>query len=543
MKKIDLIRSHLRKYKKDFFLYYLFAFLSWIISFILPYLSGMYVDILLAAEKDLVIWFTFTVFFLNTTNLYFKYKSELARGKVNTNIGYQISFSLYEKLKKVNLSYYHNLDTVYLVNRINSDSNDIISFFTSNILSFITQLLTMILGVLLLAYINLPIAIVTIVVIPFYILIYNIFKKKLYDVNYNFFEQRSEYFSKMTEQLSFIKFIKTHSLYEWFSKRLEKAYNNLFIAFLKYAKTNYIFSNASSLILVLVNTFIIFYGGMSVVNKKMTIGSFSIITVYVNLIVSSINYFLNLGAQYQEFQVSNNRLLELFELPVEENGSAILKKIDCISLRNVSFAYDKKEGIKKLINNINMEFRTGNTYALVGKNGSGKSTFISLILGLYADEDLFQGNILYNNNNIKLLNMYMVRKNCIAVTEQEPILLNSSISENIFMGNKYNVEKTRYQEYCKKFNIEYLISNDFNKVNIDQKPNLSGGEKQKVCIIRSLLKDASVIIFDEPTSALDKESIEKLTEIINEIKIDKIIIIITHDQDISKICDYSYVFN
>jgi ABC-type bacteriocin/lantibiotic exporter with double-glycine peptidase domain len=278
MKKFLLIMPHLKKYRKDFCIYFLFAFIAWIISFILPYISGSYIDALLTAKKQYVYWFTFIVCTLTVINIFFKYMSEIAVGKVNTNIGFQISFTLYEKLKRVSLSYFHSIDTVYLVNRINSDSNDIIGFFTSNILLVITETLTMVLSIALLFYINQCIAIVVVMTMPIYVVLYNIFKKVLYTVNLEFFEQRSQYFAQMTEQLSFIKFIKVHSLFNWFSTRFKNAFCSLYIAFFKYAKINYLFTNVNSLLLTFINAFVIFYGGISVINNTITIGSFTIIT-------------------------------------------------------------------------------------------------------------------------------------------------------------------------------------------------------------------------------------------------------------------------
>lgn len=461
----------------------------------------------------------------------------MALSKVNTNIAFQISFSIYERLKKVHLSYFHKIDTVYLVNRINSDSNDIIGFFTTNSITIFTQSLAMILGLCLLFYINTIIALVTVIAIPVYIILYTAFRKKLYSANYAFFEQRSQYFSRMTEQLSFIKFIKTHALYEVFSNRLNRTYNKLFLCLIKYCKINYIFTNASCLILAIINAFVFFYGGLGVVAGNISIGQFTIINVYFNLIVSALNYFLGLGSSYQQFLVANNRLLEFTKIETEKNGIALIENVESIKVKNLSFSYEQQG--QKLLNNFNIEFYCGKIYALLGENGSGKSTFISIILGLY--NDLYKGDIEYNGIDIKSLDMYRMRSKYVGVTEQEPVLLNTNLLDNIFIGIEKNMEI--YQNYYKTFHInELLYRSKDNMESESQSLNLSGGEKQKISIIRNLLKNACVMIYDEPTSALDKTSTEEFKQIMKNIKKDKIIILITHDDKLLDIVDETVYF-
>lgn len=535
-----LIKPHLKKYKFDLWTYLIFAFLVWVISFVLPYLTGNYVDILVTANRDAVLWFTAIIFSLNAVNLLFKYISELALAKINTNIAFQISYALYERLKKVHLSYYHNLDSVYLVNRINNDANAIIGFFTKHSVSVVTQSLAMLLGLGILFYVNTVIALASIISIPIYILLYIKFKNKLYSSNYEFYEQRSQYFAKMTEQFSFIKFIKTHALFSVFAKRLKDTYNNLFAVLLKNFKVNYIFRNASELIIVALNAFAIFYGGMGVINGSTSIGQYTIINVYFNLIISALDYFLGLGSSYQEYLASNNRLKELSDIEMEGNGTEEMTDIQSITIQDLSFAYQKDTD--NLLCDLNLKFQKGNIYSLVGENGTGKSTFISILLGLY--NDLYKGHILYNGVDMKLLDMYDLRSRLIAVTEQEPVLFNASAYDNIFVVKKGEEYSLKLKEYCELLNIGDIVFRTQTASEPDDlKLNLSGGEKQKVSIIRSLMKNTPVLIFDEPTSALDKASTEQFKELMRNLKRDRIIILITHDDTVLDISDQTIDFN
>ena len=122
---------------------------------------------------------------------------------------------------------------------------------------------------------------------------------------------------------------------------------------------------------------------------------------------------------------------------------------------------------------------------------------------------------------------------------------NKLIAENIFMNEVYDKEQLNfYDKICRLFNVEEIVAGDKEKnAESIQNTNFSGGEKQKISIIRTILKDAEVLIFDEPTSALDQISIENFIQIIRSVKNNKIIIIITHDHRLIEISDISYDFN
>jgi len=134
--------------------------------------------------------------------------------------------------------------------------------------------------------------------------------------------------------------------------------------------------------------------------------------------------------------------------------------------------------------------------------------------------------------------MYEIKLRCIGVTEQEPILIADTLLNNITFGQKYSND--RLYELIEILNLDNYISsldNGLETIINEKSSNISGGEKQKISILRELLKNPEVLIFDEPTSALDSLSKIKLINYLQEIKTDKIIIIISHDEIIKNICD------
>ena len=338
----------------------------------------------------------------------------------------------------------------------------------------------------------------------------------------------------MTEQFLQMKYLKTHGLFVFFSQRLKKSFEILYKKMINNFKATYIFSNLNMIITLVINIFIIFYAGLQIIEGKMTIGSFTIISTYFSNIVAAITFFMALGSSYQEMIASQNRLIELVNIKTENNGTVYINDINQIVIKSLTFTYD---GDLQLFKNLSIQLNKGKIYSIKGRNGTGKSTFVNALIGLFQNDYL--GEIFYDNINIHDLDMYRIRKNKIAISDQEPQLLNSSIMENLILDSS-NIDNAEVDYWCKKLGIynKILSADDSFNENIAEKSmNLSGGEKQKISLVRTFLKDAPLIILDEPTSALDIQSVSTLIDILEQIKKDKIIIIITHDEKLLRCAD------
>lgn len=193
--------------------------------------------------------------------------------------------------------------------------------------------------------------------------------------------------------------------------------------------------------------------------------------------------------------------------------------------------------VKKIYDCFTTKLKKGNVYIILGENGAGKSTLVDIIMGLHTDN--LAGNIKINGFNINELDMKYLRKNNIALAEQEPFLFEESILNNIILDND-NYDKNKLEELLNYFNLSAVINklpNGINSILYENTINLSGGEKQKLSLIRTFLKNTDLIILDEPTNALDVFTKEKLVKYLDSLKKDRIIVIITHDRELFDIGD------
>jgi len=496
---------------------------------------GSFIDQLVTAGSIDFIYTYFLLFVsISLSTLILGYISGYIYVKLQTQAGYDLNSDIIKRLQKVSLSFTQGQDTAYLNQRINNDSNGLIIFCVSIIQSIVVNIFMIIVPLFLLFRFNITLSIVLLFVVIIYFVCYMLYKKRLYKVSFDFKEAQASFFGKLNEQLFNIKFIKLHGLFERFFARLDNNFIILLSKALRFQKTNYVFSGLDKIIMMIAQMTMLFIGGIEVIRGRLSIGEFTIISSYFSMLLSAIRYFFTLGQNIQDTLVSYNRLNEIQSVSEEWNGSKTLEYINKIEMCNVSFCY----GEKIVLNNVNACFMKGQTYAIVGPNGSGKSSFIDVLLGLHIGN--LSGDVLYNEMSMSDIDMYSLREHLIRVSEQEPMLMADTLTYNLTFGEISCINKKKMDELIDILNLNTYLTllPDGLDSNINEKAsNLSGGEKQKLSILRTLLREPDVIVLDEPTSALDALSRIRLSAYLDKLKKDKIIIIITHDKDFADKCD------
>ena len=259
----------------------------------------------------------------------------------------------------------------------------------------------------------------------------------------------------------------------------------------------------------------------------MTLGDFVLINAFMMQLFMPLNF---LGFVYREIKGSLANIENMFGLldrkpKVEDIEQAGELKISAgeIALNKVCFSYQKERSILK---NISFTVNSGQKVAVVGQSGSGKSTLVKLLFRFY---DTVQGNITIDNQDIKQVSQKSLRKH-IGIVPQDTVLFNDTLFANVQYGNPNasdaQVRKAIEMAHLTEF-IASLPKGEQTMVG-ERGLKLSGGEKQRVAIARTILKDPAILIFDEATSSLDSQSEQAILKAINEVAKNRTSVVIAH---------------
>lgn len=528
-------KAFLLKYKLIFTFYIIICLIISIISIITPIITGKFIDRLVSAQSsEFIIHFCLILISVSILNFSLGYINNLIYIKLQTKASFDLNRNVLKHMQKVSLSYINKQEKVYLTQRINHDSNTVISFCINVLQYVVINLCKIIVPMTMICRFDYRISIVIVVMMGIYFLSYTLLKDPLFSNALRLKENQAKLFSKLNEQMEQVKFIKTNGLVSVFIDRLNPDFASVLKSAVRYQKINSAYSGLDVLFFLIMQASTFLFAGSGVVQGKISIGEFTIINSFSSIIFSSITYFFNLGKNIQDTAVAYKRLTELGALEDETNGSIVLEKIEKIVLDEVSFSH----GTKTILSQLCYSFEIGNIYSITGSNGTGKTTLVDLVIGLFIDD--YAGKISYNDIPINKIDMYYARQLSIGVAEQEPVLLSDTILNYLAISNPI-VDETLLHRLITNLGLSDFFATLPGGLNyrIDEKStNLSGGEKQKLALLRTLLKKPNVLILDEPTSALDKKSATALLHYLQEIKKDSIILLITHDPTIIEGSDY-----
>ena len=281
---------------------------------------------------------------------------------------------------------------------------------------------------------------------------------------------------------------------------------------------------------------VIFYalGCLLVYLNSLTIANFVIIYTYKSRIENLLSFYNSFSMHVRNFNLSATRVFEVIGNTFDkesDKGKNINRINGKIEFKNVSFAYSKDN----VLNNISFTINKGERIGFVGSSGSGKSTIFKLLTKLYS---LNEGKILIDGEDINNISNKSLRKN-ISLISQSPYIFNFSILDNLKIGN-LDASNDEVIESCKKADIYDVIMDLDDKFNTfvgEGGVMLSGGEKQRLAIARTLLTKSNIILFDEATSALDNVTQDKVQKAIYGLDKDKTILIIAHRLSTINKCD------
>lgn len=432
------------------------------------------------------------------------YGQEYLMSYVGQNIIRRLRNVLYSRIQDLPLSFFQKEKTGVLMSRVTNDVNIIKAMVSVAVTGSLRDCFTIIGLTFVIFYQIWQLALIAFIVLPvaFYPIL--IFGRKVRKVSTGCQEAMADMSSFLHETFAGNKIVKAFGMEPYEKKRFFKKTRRLLKLEMKEVKARSISSPINLFLGGIGVAIIIWYGGSNVIAGDYTTGTFISFLAAVLLLYAPIKNLSKLNNAIQQGLAATDRVFDIIERESEvreqKNPFIIKPGSHSVTFKNVFFKYEKETVLK----DININAKAGEIMALVGMSGGGKTSLVNLIPRFY---DVSKGAILIDGTDIRDCSISSLREQ-IAIVTQDPILFNDTIKNNIAYGNQnasnYEIERAAKAAYAYDFILSF--PEKFDTTIGELGGRLSGGEKQRICIARALLKDAPILILDEATSSLDTES-------------------------------------
>ncbi len=518
--------DYIKPYKFTFILGLFFLFLSSISSLIFPWLVGQLVD---QSSQDIsnVNKIAILLFILFAAQAIFSYFRIILFVHVTAKAMAKLRSDSFSNLIKLPLDFFSERRIGELCSRIASDIEILKNTFTTDLATFLRQIIIIVAGVILLSITSFKLTLLMLCTLPVIVIIAVIFGRKLRDYAKNVQNIVAESNTIVEETLQAITTVKvfTSELFE--INRYNIKTNEIASTSIKLGKLRAIF--ASFIIFGIFGSIVavIWYGTILIQNGNMSIGQLFSFVLYSVFIAASVGGIAELYASIQKAIGATEELLKIQNKIPENIFKSSNKKIinGHVNFNKVNFSYPSRKNTK-VINNLSFNISDGEQVAIVGVSGSGKTTITKLLLKLY---EIDSGEITFNNDKIEDFELHQIRKK-IGIVPQDIILFANTIKENLLYANR-EAKEDQIIEAAKKANAHNFImefENGYDTIVGERGIELSGGQRQRIAIARLILKNPKILIFDEATSSLDSESESLIQDSMNLLLQSRTSIIIAH---------------
>ena len=443
------------------------------------------------------------VFFLKGAG---SYGSEYLMNFIGEKIIRYFRDELYDKVTELPISFIHREKTGTLMSRITNDVNVVKGMVSTAVINVFRDCFSVIAFLFVIFYRDWQLALGAFIVLPvaFYPIV--LFGRRVRRFSTGSQETMADLTSFLHETFTGAKIIKIFNLQTFEKDRFKEKTRELFRLEMKKVVAKALSSPVMEFLGGLGIAFIIWFGGMRVINGTSTPGTFFSFLTAVMMLYDPVKKLSKLNNTIQEGVAAATRIFDILEEKtdiVEKPDAGVLsgRKLD-VEFHHVGFSYGRDEA--PALREINLKVAPGEVLALVGMSGGGKTSLVNLVPRLY---DATEGSVRISGRDVKNFTIKSLRDH-ISIVTQEPILFNESVKENIRYGRMEASDAEIEKAAKAAFAYDFIqgFPNGFDTIIGELGSRLSGGEKQRICIARALIKDAPILILDEATSALDSQA-------------------------------------
>lgn len=452
-----------------------------------------------------------------------RYLQSVYTNYIGLHIISRLREDLLEKIMGLDMAFLYANRSGELISRITNDLARVQYFVSSMLPEFIREGATVIALVGYVIYLNPILAFWSLFVVPLTVYPLILIAKRLKKLSHRSQEKNADVLTRLTEVFNNNEIIKANATEEYELHRFKEENEHFFAINMKSTYINELVSPVMEIIAAAGLAAVIFVGGKQVYSGAMSVGEFTAFLTAVGLVFQPVRRIGAIYGKIQDAQAASERVFRIFDIHNEiQDGNVVLKTpIKSIDFNDVSLNF----GEKNILQNITFMINSGDSIALVGQSGGGKSSFINLILRFY---DPTSGFISLNNEPLNHYTQNSLRQQ-ISMVSQRVYIFQDSLAANVAYGSPMIEEDVlKALQLADALDFVQALPNGIHTMMQEFGSNLSGGQRQRIAIARALYKNSSLLILDEATSALDNESEKKIQENLKDIARDKITITIAH---------------
>jgi ATP-binding cassette, subfamily B, putative efflux pump len=445
-----------------------------------------------------------------------------------SKILYDIRDRLFTHMQRLSFKYYSNTRAGEVISRMINDVEQTKTFVVTGLMNLWLDVATILIASAIMFTMDVKLTFVSLILFPFYAFSVRYFFGNLRKLTRVRSQALAEVQSYLHERVAGISVIKSFAIEDYEQTQFDRQNKNFLSKALEHTSWNAKAFAAVNTITDIAPLLVIGFSGYQVVQGDLSIGEMVAFIAYIDRLYNPLRRLVNSSTTLTQSIASMDRVFEFMDekYDIQDLADAVeLKKVHGdISFNNVSFAYD--EGGENVLKNIKIDVKKGETIALVGMSGGGKSSFVSLMPRFF---DVTEGAILLDGQDIRSFKVRSLRDK-IGMVAQDNILFSESVKSNILLG-KPEASDEEVFEAAKAANAHEFIMNltDGYDTKVGERGvKLSGGQKQRVAIARVFLKNPPILILDEATSALDLESEHLIQEAIEKLAKDRTTFIVAH---------------
>lgn len=520
--------EYYRPYKGLFVLDFSCAIIAALLELTFPVAVNQVIDRLLPSGNwSWIVFACLGLFIIYLVSAFLHFVVTYWGHKLGINIESDMRKKVFDRVQKLSFRFFDNNKTGHLVSRMTNDLMDIGEIAHHGPEDLFIAVITLVGAFSIMLSINWQLAVLTFIIVPLMIYLSLHFSRKMSKAFKRMFSDIADYNARVENNVSGI--------------RVVQAFSNENHEISKFAVQNERFrltklltyrimawnSSLSFILMKFVSLFVLLCGTWFVLKNQMSYGEFIAFIMLSNVFLAPMQQINSVIETYPKGVAGFRRFLELLETEPDVADRAGAESVSSlqgnIRYQNVTFGYENKE---KILTNLNLTIAAGETIALVGPSGAGKTTLCSLLPRFY---DVLEGSITIDGKDIRDITLESLRSH-IGIVQQDVFLFDGTIRENIAYGD-LNANEEDIWEAARRAQLEEFIKSQPQGLDTmigERGVKLSGGQKQRLSIARMFLKNPTILILDEATSALDTETEAAIQLALSELSQGRTTLVIAH---------------